>query len=125
MTRQPCLSNWYGTACAVFSGYRDAPTTAIVIASQRMSRGLLTLLTLRRDRLQPPQQRPGGGQHEGALVRERVLEPAVPVGSGVAEVAGDQGGAEVRADHDDVPLLPQRVVAGEGGAAHARRGLGA
>jgi hypothetical protein len=55
-----------------------------------------------------------------ALVGQGVLEHALHVRADVAEVAGEQRGAEVGAHHGDVPLAAHRVVGRQGGPAHAR-----
>ena len=71
------------------------------------------------------EQAAGGLDREVAVVGEAEVEAAghVVVRT-VAEVAGDEGGGEVRGDDDDVPLAAQRVVGVEGGAADARGRFG-
>ena len=71
------------------------------------------------------EQAAGGLDREVAVVGEAEVEAAGHVlAVGVAEVAGDEGGGEVRGDDDDVPLALERVVGVEGGAADARGGFG-
>jgi hypothetical protein len=36
MIRQPCRWIWAGTVCAVLNALREAPTTAMVLASRRI-----------------------------------------------------------------------------------------
>ena len=71
------------------------------------------------------EQAAGGFDREVAVVGQAEVEAAghVVVVT-VAEVAGDEGGGEVRGDDDDVPLARERVVGVEGGAADARGGFG-
>ena len=71
----------------------------------------------------PRQQRVRRADDGGAVVGQGVLEGALQVRSVVPEVAGEQGGAEVRAEDDDVPLAAHHVVGSQVGAAQARQRL--
>jgi hypothetical protein len=66
-------------------------------------------------RRDPRQQRRGRPDDGVAVVGEGVGEPALGVGAVVPEVAGQQRGGEVRAEHGDVPLAADRVRRVEGG----------
>src|SRR5918993_4991663 len=64
---------------------------------------------------QPAQQRLGGPDDQLTVVGDHHVVAALVVGPVVAEVVGDQGGREPGADHDQVPLPPQRIVGGQVG----------
>src|SRR5690606_33421180 len=114
ITCQPCSRSCSGTAYAAFSGWRDAPTTAMVVDSSRIRLGPRTGLTIARRRLEEGELLRGSGRRPGS-VRSTAC---VPVRSAIAvlvdlSMLGRGSGAD--------PVSPRRGL--DPGPDHALVGL--